>query len=170
MEFGDIFWVPEKFAPFRGVGKHWIVVLFFNKKDNVVYFQTLQSGLHKIFPSFGLFADGQCVSRNSLKEYTLYQMYKRVPSTFLDVDTVTFLNPKKYSSFLTKETYIFIENVEKDNLFDFFSKVSSRKYQYFGKLTEYNKRNLLNAMASSTKLSPSEKNNIIEIYRQKTKL
>ena len=171
MRFGDIYWVPEKYAPLRGIGKHWVVLLFFNKARNIVYYQTLASGIYKIFPSFGLFADEQCQSCTKFKEYELHRLYKNVPATFLDVDSITFLNPNKYS-FLRKETFLgFGNKVVKDNYFDFTQKVSSGKYQFQGVLSNFNKRSAITAMSLSSKeISNVEKNEIMDFFRldQKT--
>ncbi|MEK7159215.1 MAG: hypothetical protein AAB575_02285 [Patescibacteria group bacterium] len=165
MKFGDIYWIPLKYAPSRGIGKHWVVILFFDKIKNIIYYQTLASAIYKIFPSFGLFADGQCQSCSQFKEFVIYNQCKKTPKVFLDVDTVTFLNPSKYF-FLTKETYIsYAKRIEKDNYFDFTSKASSGKYQLVGSLSIVNARNTINAMSSSNQISIKERVEIIEFFR-----
>jgi len=163
MRFGDIYWIPMKYAPSRGIGNHWVVLLFSNAADNLIYYQTLSSGIYKIFPSFGLFADGQCKSCTKFRENELYLRYKKVPTTFLDVDAITFLNPNKYS-FLNKETYIHVRRIEKDGYFDFANKISTKKYHFAGTLSKFNKRSAINALSSSDQISLCEKEEIRNFF------
>jgi hypothetical protein len=86
----------------------------------------------------------------------------------VDIDTVIFLNYKKYfDSFNTlhKETYLCVENVKKDNLFDFEESINKKNYLPQGRLFGNNQKGVLVAMACSNELSSYDKNLITDFWK-----
>lgn len=160
--FGDIFWIPKsKQTP--NVASHWVVLLYENSGEKIIYCQTLQSRIFKIFPNFGSLSDLQCRSCSANIKARDYLKYKNNKFLFLDIDTVTFLNFNKYY-FLRRETFVCLKRIEKFNYFDFNDKVSRRIYKFAGTLSDHNKKHSLLAMRASSELNLQEKHCMADYY------
>lgn len=112
MEVGDIFWLPKYKAP-TNIGGHFVVVLRIDIEGKMVYIQILQSGIFKIFENFGILNQNGCASCSTHEKTLAFKRYLSNRGLSLDVDSVIFLNYKKYNHFLFKETFICYKNLEK---------------------------------------------------------
>lgn len=158
MKFGDIYFLP-KFKAKRGIGNHFIVLLFADQETKKVYFQTLESGIYKIFPNFGILNGNKCATCDHSKSKN-FRKYLLNKSMYLDVDRTIFLNFNKYK-FLSKETFIYLQKVEKDNFFSFEQMVKDNSYKYIGSISSVNKKQALVAILYSKQISPKEKEVIL---------
>ncbi len=162
LSFGDIYWIPRKYAPRKTIGDHWGVVLYASESEQLVIIKTLSSRLFWVFFDFGLFVDNQCQSCKSFKEYKIQGIIGNYNKNIkpIDVDCVTFLNHDKYS-FLNRSTFLAACDIFKDNYFDFYTKMQSKKYIFNGSLLSHNKRNFLFNIRYSNDLSDSERKKIL---------
>ncbi|MCK5320563.1 hypothetical protein KAJ61_04190 [Candidatus Parcubacteria bacterium] len=163
LKYGNVFYIYNHKNP--GIEKHWVVLLYANQDNGVVYFQTLNSGIYKVFPNFGTFKNEFCFNCSSNKKLLHRHLkYKKNPNLYLDVDLTTFLNYKKYK-FLRKETFLCLKRIEKDNYFDFNYKIKNKAYKHCGKLNDCNRKSSVISIRYSDEVSKFEINNIYNFYR-----
>lgn len=119
IKFGEIYFKKgsTRGKSSRSSDGHYVVVLGIDEKANTVLYQTLESGLDKVF-SFP----------HALKP------------AFIDVDAVSFLNYRKYQNLLHKDTCIMMYyGVDIESLPVFLSP----RYKKCGVLSEHNKKALM---------------------------
>jgi hypothetical protein len=125
----------------RSSDGHYVVVLGVDVKFNVVLYQTLESGLDKVFT---------------------FPRASKPP--FIDVDAVSFLNYRKYQNLLHKDTCIMMHyGVDMESLPVFLSP----RYRKCGVLSEHNKKALMVSLipARMYKLSNAESLLISHAYQ-----
>lgn len=163
MRFGEIY-LFKKYAPERKLSGHYFVVLNADQTNNAIYYQVLSSRMYKVFRNFGSWKNVGCM--NCSDASSDFQMWKtrKINDNFLDVDTVTFLNYKKYPNLLRKETYLCLQKIKKDNLFDFQQKVSNGAYPFKGRLNVNNNKGVIISMKASMNVSPVEAIEMLDFY------
>lgn len=141
LKFGEIYFRRGHYSKISksSVG-HYVVVLGIDTKANTVLYQTLESGLNKIFD---------------------FPNTHKLP--YIDVDTVSFLNYRRYSSLLDRDTCIMMYygvNAESMPVF------LSQRYRKCGMLSDHNKKALMVSLipSRSYKLSVSESLMITDAY------
>jgi hypothetical protein len=164
LKFGDIH-LLRKYAPKPALKGHYVVVLHADTTTNIVYFQSLSSRIYNVFPNFGSWKNITCLNcSDGSPDFQKWQL-KKVGGNFLDVDTITFLNYRKYPKLISRETYVCLQKVEKDNLFDFNSKIQGGIYPCKGNLLQQNKKSLLVAMTSSKQLTRQQMTEMLNFYK-----
>lgn len=142
IKFGEIYFkrgrLKSKLS--KSSDGHYVVVLGVDPKSNSVLYQSLGSGLDKVFA---------------------FPNTKKPP--FIDVDTVSFLNHRKYSDLLDRDTCIMMYygvDVEPMSVF------LSPRYKIRGVLSDHNKRALMISLipSRSYKLSVAESALIVDAY------
>ena len=159
MKFGDIYFLP-KLRAISGIGGHFVVILFADPKAKVVYYQTLESGIFKVFPNFGILNNNRCATCMHHKKAKAFRKYLSNKSMYLDIDDVIFLNFNKYV-FLNKETLICLQRIEKGNYYMFKQMVTNNIYKYKGSLLKVNKKQALVTILYTSQISPQDKKLII---------
>lgn len=162
MKFGDIY-LLKKYSD-KDLNGHYVTVLCVNLNQKQIYFQTLSSRIYKVFPNFGSFTNQHCINCSSHPNLSGWKKVK-FNHSFLDVDTVSFLNFRKYKEILNRETFICLKKINKDNQYDFESKIEKGVYQYKGNLLTNNQKSILISMNSSTELSNEEKSSVLDFYK-----
>ena len=115
----------------------------------------MESGIYKIFPSFGTLNGNKCATCNYAKSGS-FKKYSSKKSKYLDVDRTVFLNFNKYK-FLNRETFVCLQKVEKDNFFSFKQMVKDNSYKYKGSISGVNKKQTSVAISYSNQISLEEK-------------
>jgi len=128
-------------------------VVLYADNLNGIYYQATTSRIYKLFPDL-----------LQIKKYEKYRpRSKGQKVTRLDVDFSTILNHQKYQkkySIFRKDTFISVEKIVRDNLFDFENKIYSSDYIYKGSLFQNNQNNILTASKESIGLSSVEMDRI----------
>lgn len=158
MKFGEIYFV--KHVASKSFRDHMVVVLC--EDSHYVFVATLSSRIFKLFPNFGRFGS-DCLSCQ-FRDFALDYIQRCQSGTHLDTDCASILNFKKYN-FLRKETFIFFNNIKKENKFDFDNRVTSGDYIYYGELLEHNKKSSVIAFTYSQFLNPWEKHKMLDFYK-----
>ena len=130
--FGEIYWRKGAKA-LASADAHYVVVLGFDRNGDVL-FQTLSSRILKIF---------RTGSTDFAKK--------------MDVDCVSFLNPSKYSSILSKDTFINMGHGPlREHQYVFTTKVQNGGYRLRGKLRGHNEKSLIVSLCESKNFSLSK--------------
>lgn len=134
IKFGEIYFkrghLKNKLS--KSSDGHYVVVLGVDTLANSVLYQSLESGLNKVFA-----------------------FPNAVRPPFIDVDTVSFLNYRKYSNLLYKDTCIMMYyGVDTESIPVFLSP----RYRECGMLSDHNKKALMVSLipSRSYKLSNAE--------------
>jgi hypothetical protein len=141
LKFGEIYFRRGRYNKVsKSSDGHYVVVLGVDVKANCVLYQSLGSGLDKVFE------------------------FPNAPKPpFIDVDTVSFLNYRKYPSLLNRDTCIMMYyGVDMESIPVFLSK----RYKKCGMLSDHNKKALMVSLipSRSYKLSISESLMIVDAY------
>lgn len=166
LSFGDVYYIPQKFNP--QYGQHYVVILGLDKDAKKIYLKSLSSRIYKIFPNFGSFRNllcSFCSVDSKMPDYKKQLYGKYTP---ISVDEVVFLNFKKepYNKFLSKETFLALKRFEKDNLYDFESRVASGDYTYQGNLTRQNCQSAIITARESESITNPEVGNMMSFFKQ----
>ncbi|MFH0845854.1 MAG: hypothetical protein V1851_00410 [Patescibacteria group bacterium] len=160
--FGDIYWIPANKHP--KLSMHWVVLLCIDKKNKLVFYQSLSSRVYKVFPNFGSFTNTYCPHCSINSNIKSFKKYLTKKSSYIDIDNVIFLNFNKFN-FLNKETYIPLNTIEKDFYFDFKQKVLKNTYKYYGNLARNNAQSSIIALRTSKRLSEQEVISMVNFYK-----
>lgn len=140
MNFGDVYFFDRKYYP-APIGGHWVVLLYASQEENEVYFQTLSSQIHKLFPRINnLLSQNRCLACHQNPIETPY--FQHNLAQYLDVEKTHILN-KDNHSYLTNETFIKLDSIEKGNYFIIKSGIDALQFGSFGQLPKYNKQAIL---------------------------
>jgi len=161
-KFGDIYWIPANQHP--TLSNHWVVLLYIDKENKLVYIQSLSSRIYQVFPNFGSFRNIYCPNCSVDNKINSFKKYLTNKSSYVDIDNVTFLNHNKFT-FLSKETYISLSTIEKDIYFDFEQKVLKNTYKHCGELARNNAQSSIIALRTSKKLNEKEVTSIVDFYK-----
>lgn len=143
LSFGQIYWIPKNIR--RPYAEHFVVILGLDKTNKNVLFQSFTSQISHVFQ----FPDSKT-------------------RPHIDVDAVSFLDYQKYSSFLYKDTGVFMwYGVQKENMHSFEYLVKAGRYKYFGKIKKEHAENLLVSLRPATnyKLTPNDRALIMSHYK-----
>ena len=124
----------------RSSDGHYVVALGIDRNTNEVLYQTLESGLNKVF-----------------------HFPNEIRQPHIDVDSVSFLDYRKYSGLLSKDTCVMMYyGVDKEPISVFLSP----RYKKCGILSDHNKKALLVSLipSRSYKLSVAESALIVDAY------
>jgi hypothetical protein len=157
---GDIYYLPPNMADKRVAG-HNVVVLYANPAEKIVYFQTFQSGIFKIFKNFGILNQNGCANCPTHKKAADFRKYLSKKASYLNIDEVIFLNSENYF-FLNRETFVCYKDLIKNIYFDFEQKVTSGVYRFRASFFDVNVRQTAVAIRYSRFLSKKDKVSIID--------
>ena len=171
LKFGNIYLIPKNLHPDKSIAGHFVVILCVLEDKNEIVYQTLGSRLWRVFPKLNLlFGANSCIScgGNYFTPEDFEYHKKHGYLSPIDIDNVHFLNYKKYSSFLNKETFVSFSDksgIVKDNLFDISKKIEDGVYPFQVCLADFNKRCLALAFSNSPKIDSDYKEKMLNYYR-----